>query len=235
MRNNYEKNLVELVATNSTCYKYKVWAVLMKEWRTVSTWYNWVPSKVIECCEFSQIMLELWPYVKKHLVILLEFKKYKYSFLEHWVEQWYIDQEELKNVYQDLFWMYKVEILSINEKYLQNKDLLHFGFNMLLYLLCEWMTKEDYLSNCNVFHSDLSILWEVHAEENCIAFAAKNWTQTEGCDMYVTHLPCSRCARLIKQSWIKKVYYINEYVNRNWQETKDFFKINNIELIHFIE
>lgn len=51
----------------------------------------------------------------------------------------------------------------------------------------------------------------VHAEMNVIAFAAKNGVATNQCIMYITDSPCAECAKLIKQSGIKEVYYDREY------------------------
>ena len=60
----------------------------------------------------------------------------------------------------------------------------------------------------------------VHAEENAIAFAAKNGTKIENCNIYVTHMPCAKCMRLIIQSGIKKVYISNSKLDGNeaWKE-----------------
>lgn len=49
-----------------------------------------------------------------------------------------------------------------------------------------------------------------HAEINCITKAAKalgTW-KLDDCEMYVTLKPCSMCEEVIKQSRIKKVYYL---------------------------
>ena len=49
--------------------------------------------------------------------------------------------------------------------------------------------------------------WTAHAEENAIAFAARNGTSLNGATLYVNRMrPCTRCTRLIIQSGIKKVY-----------------------------
>jgi dCMP deaminase len=34
---------------------------------------------------------------------------------------------------------------------------------------------------------------------------------SDGATLYVTHFPCIECAKLIYQSGIKEVYYINDY------------------------
>ena len=51
----------------------------------------------------------------------------------------------------------------------------------------------------------------VHAEANIIAFCAKHGISTNGATMYITLSPCEKCAELIVQSGIKKVFYIEEY------------------------
>ncbi|QIG67333.1 deoxycytidylate deaminase protein [Rhizobium phage RHph_TM3_3_9] len=48
-------------------------------------------------------------------------------------------------------------------------------------------------------------LYASHAEANAIAFAARNGIRTENCTMYVTHHPCSSCAKSIIQAGIRCV------------------------------
>ena len=49
--------------------------------------------------------------------------------------------------------------------------------------------------------------YTAHAEENCVAQAARSGVSLKGCSIIVTSLfPCSTCARLIIQSGIKRVY-----------------------------
>lgn len=49
-------------------------------------------------------------------------------------------------------------------------------------------------------------LWTSHAEENAVALAARVGTVVKGATAFVTHHPCSRCARMLIQAGIKKVY-----------------------------
>ncbi len=49
--------------------------------------------------------------------------------------------------------------------------------------------------------------WISHAEMNVISFAAREQIQTKGCKLYVTHRPCSACARLIIQAGICEVVF----------------------------
>jgi dCMP deaminase len=48
-------------------------------------------------------------------------------------------------------------------------------------------------------------LYASHAEQNVIAFAARCGIRTEGCTLYVTHYPCSGCAKSIIQAGIRCV------------------------------
>lgn len=51
----------------------------------------------------------------------------------------------------------------------------------------------------------------LHSEENVILKAARSGNSVEGATLYITHSPCVRCARLVAQSGISRVVYINEY------------------------
>jgi dCMP deaminase len=53
----------------------------------------------------------------------------------------------------------------------------------------------------------LKYLFCVHAEQNTISKAARYGIRTEGCELYVTHKPCDRCAVAIIQAGIKRVIY----------------------------
>lgn len=52
-----------------------------------------------------------------------------------------------------------------------------------------------------------------HAETNAIAFAARAGVAVEGCTMYCTMSPCINCAKVIVNSGIKKLVYMEEYRN----------------------
>ena len=53
----------------------------------------------------------------------------------------------------------------------------------------------------------------VHAEQNAIAFAAKNGISVNHSTMYVTHYPCLNCTKLIIAAGIKKVIHLHDYNN----------------------
>ena len=58
----------------------------------------------------------------------------------------------------------------------------------------------------------------IHAETNAIAFAAKAGICIEGATMYCSMSPCINCAKLIINSGIKKLIYVEEYRNREGLE-----------------
>lgn len=54
--------------------------------------------------------------------------------------------------------------------------------------------------------------WYVlHAEANAILKCAKYGDSCEGATVYQTHSPCKDCSKLILQSGIKRVVFIDEY------------------------
>jgi dCMP deaminase len=67
--------------------------------------------------------------------------------------------------------------------------------------------------HCSDAVCDLSTPCErtVHAEANAIAFAAKEGIAVHGASIYTTCSPCINCAKLLINSGIKKVYYLEEY------------------------
>lgn len=70
------------------------------------------------------------------------------------------------------------------------------------------------------------ICYGLHAEQNALMQAAKFGISTDNASMYVTHQPCSVCARLIINAGIKEVYYTKSYPD---SLTKMFFETCNIK------
>lgn len=52
----------------------------------------------------------------------------------------------------------------------------------------------------------IKYLYASHAEANLVAFAAREGIRTKDCTVYVTHMPCSACARALIQAGITKVF-----------------------------
>lgn len=55
----------------------------------------------------------------------------------------------------------------------------------------------------------------VHAEANVISFCAKHGIPTEGAWLFISLSPCMKCAELIVQSGIGRIYYKEEYRDNN--------------------
>ena len=59
---------------------------------------------------------------------------------------------------------------------------------------------------------DYQTKWYVlHAESNALAKVAKSTQSCEGATLYITYSPCTDCSKLILQSGIKRVVYLEEY------------------------
>ena len=59
---------------------------------------------------------------------------------------------------------------------------------------------------------DNNTKWYVlHAEANAILKVARSTPSCEGATLYITLSPCKDCSKLIHQSGIKRVVYLNSY------------------------
>jgi dCMP deaminase len=57
------------------------------------------------------------------------------------------------------------------------------------------------------FERPRKYLYMSHAEQNIIAFAAREGIRTKGCTVFVTHACCAGCARTLIQAGIARVVY----------------------------
>lgn len=64
----------------------------------------------------------------------------------------------------------------------------------------------------NENEEDNKYAYVVHAELNAILNAKQDLSETV---LYVTHFPCSECAKAIIQSGITEIYYLHEYPHGN--------------------
>lgn len=53
----------------------------------------------------------------------------------------------------------------------------------------------------------------IHAEQNALMKVTRSHDSTEGAVMFVTHSPCVECAKLILQSGITELYFVQRYRN----------------------
>lgn len=66
------------------------------------------------------------------------------------------------------------------------------------------------MDNCCERHG-VTVAEVIHAEMNAILKAAKTGYSVDGASLYLTLSPCVDCAKLILQSGIKRVVYIDQY------------------------
>lgn len=72
----------------------------------------------------------------------------------------------------------------------------------------------------------------LHAETNAIAFAARAGVSVEGCTMYCSMSPCINCAKVIVNSGIRELKYLEEYRDTSGLELlkKAGIKIEHVEV-----
>ena len=75
--------------------------------------------------------------------------------------------------------------------------------------------------------------WYVlHAEANAILKVAKSTNNTEGSTLYLTHSPCKDCSKLILQSGIKRLVFIEAYKDSSGLE---FLHNAGVEIIQITQ
>ena len=60
-------------------------------------------------------------------------------------------------------------------------------------------------------HHEFSEKYEVHSEQNCILYAARNNMSVEGATLYCTLQPCLQCIKNICQSGLNRIVFRDEY------------------------
>lgn len=81
-------------------------------------------------------------------------------------------------------------------------------------------------------HHTFSKKYELHAEQNCIAYSAKAGVGIDNdCELYITTSPCQDCAKLIVAAGIKKVIFRDKYDRDT--EGIEFLKAAGVKVIHF--
>jgi dCMP deaminase len=99
-------------------------------------------------------------------------------------------------------------------------NIISFGWNG---------TPKGFDNNCEDENND-TIPEVIHAEPNIISKAARLGINTSDSILYLTLSPCFECSKLIIQSNIKKVIYIEQY-----RDTRplDFLKKAGIECLQY--
>lgn len=87
------------------------------------------------------------------------------------------------------------------------------------------------MMNCCEDQNNLTFPYVIHAESNAIIKAAKSGMSMKGGTLYLTLSPCLDCSKLILQSEIKRVVYLEEYRDKSGIEfLKKFIKVEKYEI-----
>lgn len=92
-------------------------------------------------------------------------------------------------------------------------------------------TPEGFENDCED-ENNVTKTYVLHAEANAITKVAKSGNNSLGATLYVTTSPCIECSKLIIQSGIKRVVYLNKYHNT---EGLDLLVRANIEIVNLSE
>ena len=79
-------------------------------------------------------------------------------------------------------------------------------------------------------HHKWSLNRELHAEQNMIAFCAREGISLKDCEIIVSLMPCRDCSKLLIALKPKAVYYVNDY-DKGENESRKLFNEANISLI----
>jgi len=236
MKNKFIEYFVKItnnISELSTCYSRKVGTLIVTDdYKILATGYNGTPSGMIECKELS-IILD-WIY-NQYIVKLTENNSMFSYFLE--TLESYVEMIKTNTITQ--MDINNANVWKIINKYSKNREQIIFVFEKLLALFKLYRqsellkyskyTVDKFIKDFNFIHYK----YEIHAEQNAISQCAKYGINTNNTNLFVTTLPCLDCARLIIASGIKRIYYINDYVDKNYREKSILFlKMNNVEIIH---
>ncbi|MDI6851018.1 MAG: deaminase [bacterium] len=195
--------ILEIVRRQSSCVYYKTGALVVKENRIVSMGYNGSPSGFPQCDELQEV---------------LEFAHENRDIVGKYLETGGV--EAFAREYYNRFKYF--------HKY--TEDFVKFFGSKLeesLKKICNGSAGKNDFYNLNFIHSR----YEIHAEQNAIAFSLKAGTNITGATLYTTLLPCMECAKLIVASGIKRVVYIEDYEDKRFKESsKTFLEINGIKV-----
>ena len=83
--------------------------------------------------------------------------------------------------------------------------------------------------NCCEDDNNVTKWYVLHAEANAILKVARSTQSCEGATLYITLSPCKDCSKLIHQSGIKRVVYLEEYKDTSGV---DFLRKAGVEAEH---
>ncbi len=86
--------------------------------------------------------------------------------------------------------------------------------------------------NCCENSDGITHWYVLHAEANAILKLATSTQSAKGATLYLTLSPCKECSKLVLQSGISRLVYINEYSD---DDGISFLKNHNIEILQIPE
>jgi dCMP deaminase len=118
----------------------------------------------------------------------------------------------------------KVGACIVNEY----KRIVGLGFNDLPHRCIEQTSFNHKYKIENLKEKNLNIknLYMCHAAESAIL--NKNSSNLRNCSLYTNILPCNECMKLIVQSGIKKIFFLKEKIDNNWEEIIKASKVISI-------
>ena len=199
-----------LWAERSKCKKRKVGAVIAKDGRIISVGYNGLPSRYKILVDAQKCAL-----CEGSGTVNIKGKDEKDSFGvcpkcggTGWIKEY---KDICEDEYKACPECGSTDISKFDDiDYICNKCSRMFGEPRTVYT-----TRHEYV---------------IHAEANAILFAAKNGIPTQDCTLYVTTAPCSECAKMIIQSGIKRVVYMDEYDNGSRKDGLELLKAVGVEV-----
>jgi dCMP deaminase len=91
--------------------------------------------------------------------------------------------------------------LKVGAVIVKDDRILSYGYNGMPKGFDNDCETDDYVTKPEV----------IHAEINAIAKVAASSDSTKNSSIFITHAPCSECAKMIIASGIETVYYLNSY------------------------
>ncbi len=195
--------ILEIVKKQSSCVYYKTGALVVKDNRIVSMGYNGSPSGFPQCNELQEVL---------------------YFALEHTSEVRSILEQEGFKGFTSRFFDKFVYFNKYSDDFLD-----YFALKLedsVRKIIFEGAGESDFY-NLNFVHSR----YEIHAEQNAIAFSLKAGTNISGATLYSSLLPCMEFAKLIVAAGIKRLVYVEDYEDKRFKESsKKFLTINGIQV-----
>jgi len=173
-------NVAREMATHSTCCRWNVGAALVRDRRILSTGYNGSPQGRDHCVDIVRREVARGIHPSPNLSAMsLGLGIYVNLFGEKFV--------------------FQTDDLSMEMLYSHN-----FGEFAVFDLITQKAIKDGWI---NKWHSEWSDTHELHAEVNCMGWAAREGIKTCGSTLYVTLSPCVHCAKVMLAAGITRVVY----------------------------